>query len=150
MKKDEILRLAQISKLEFTKEEIKILEKEFSVSNYSDLEIIDAAITASNLARFDGIRFFPSEKGCASIEELYIKTRSRHFDFETKKQILLGTFATLKENCGKFFTEPKTNPISIDDLRDDVVQKSLTQAEVFKNAPNHNGEYFVVHQVVEE
>ena len=67
-----------------------------------DLPILSAAIptyylltsaeAASNLSRFDGIRFGPRAK-TDDLIDTYIRTRSEHFGPEVQRRILLGTFA---------------------------------------------------------
>ena len=54
--------------------------------------VIACAEASSNLARFDGVRYGRRAEGCASLEELYRRTRSEGFGAEVKRRILLGTF----------------------------------------------------------
>jgi aspartyl-tRNA(Asn)/glutamyl-tRNA(Gln) amidotransferase subunit A len=51
------------------------------------------AEASSNLAKYDGIRFGLSERDVDSLPELYLKTREKGFGAETKRRIMLGTFA---------------------------------------------------------
>jgi aspartyl-tRNA(Asn)/glutamyl-tRNA(Gln) amidotransferase subunit A len=51
------------------------------------------AEASSNLAKYDGIRFGLSERNVDSLLELYLKTREAGFGAETKRRIMLGTFA---------------------------------------------------------
>ena len=51
------------------------------------------AEASSNLAKYDGVRFGLSERNVESLLELYLKTRERGFGAETKRRIMLGTFA---------------------------------------------------------
>ncbi|HKY56138.1 MAG TPA: amidase family protein, partial [Anaerolineales bacterium] len=51
------------------------------------------AEASSNLAKYDGIRFGLSERNVDSLMELYLKTRENGFGAETKRRIMLGTFA---------------------------------------------------------
>jgi len=55
--------------------------------------IISSAEAASNLGRYDGIRFGYAAQDVESISELYTKSRSEGFGWEVKRRILLGTFA---------------------------------------------------------
>jgi len=60
---------------------------------------------------------------------------------------ILKTIAPIKEiKLDGALSIQQTN---ISSLREDKIEKSLTQNEVFKNAPNNNGQYFIVPQVVE-
>ncbi len=55
--------------------------------------IIVPAEVSSNMARYDGIRYGPSDQQPAtSLQELYVKTRSEGLGAEVKRRILLGTF----------------------------------------------------------
>ena len=51
------------------------------------------AEASSNLAKYDGVRFGLSERNVENLLELYLKTRERGFGAETKRRIMLGTFA---------------------------------------------------------
>ena len=52
--------------------------------------IIAAAETFSNLARFDGMKFGHRSENAETLTELYENTRAEGFDYNTKKQIMLG------------------------------------------------------------
>jgi aspartyl-tRNA(Asn)/glutamyl-tRNA(Gln) amidotransferase subunit A len=54
--------------------------------------ILATAEAATNLARYDGIRYGRRAEGVADVEELYFKTRSEGFGDEVKRRILLGNF----------------------------------------------------------
>ncbi|HLO28162.1 MAG TPA: Asp-tRNA(Asn)/Glu-tRNA(Gln) amidotransferase subunit GatA [Anaerolineales bacterium] len=51
------------------------------------------AEASSNLAKYDGVRFGLSERHVESLLEVYLKTREKGFGAETKRRIMLGTFA---------------------------------------------------------
>ena len=51
------------------------------------------AEASSNLAKYDGVRFGLSERNVDNLLELYLKTREKGFGAETKRRIMLGTFA---------------------------------------------------------
>jgi len=51
------------------------------------------AEASSNLAKYDGVRFGLSERGGDSLMDVYLKTRETGFGPETKRRIMLGTFA---------------------------------------------------------
>jgi aspartyl-tRNA(Asn)/glutamyl-tRNA(Gln) amidotransferase subunit A len=51
------------------------------------------AEASSNLAKYDGVRFGLSERNVENLLELYLKTREVGFGAETKRRIMLGTFA---------------------------------------------------------
>ena len=51
------------------------------------------AEASSNLAKYDGVRFGLSERNVDTLLEMYLKTREAGFGAETKRRIMLGTFA---------------------------------------------------------
>ncbi len=51
------------------------------------------AEASSNLAKYDGIRFGLSERSGEGLMDVYLKTREVGFGAETKRRIMLGTFA---------------------------------------------------------
>ncbi len=51
------------------------------------------AEASSNLAKYDGVRFGLSERNVESLIDVYLKTREAGFGAETKRRIMLGTFA---------------------------------------------------------
>jgi aspartyl-tRNA(Asn)/glutamyl-tRNA(Gln) amidotransferase subunit A len=51
------------------------------------------AEASSNLAKYDGIRFGLSERNVDNLMDVYLKTREAGFGAETKRRIMLGTFA---------------------------------------------------------
>ncbi|MCX8015832.1 MAG: Asp-tRNA(Asn)/Glu-tRNA(Gln) amidotransferase subunit GatA [Patescibacteria group bacterium] len=53
--------------------------------------VLMPAEVSSNLARFDGLRYSPSEES-GILKDLYFKTRGKLFGQEVRRRILLGTF----------------------------------------------------------
>jgi aspartyl-tRNA(Asn)/glutamyl-tRNA(Gln) amidotransferase subunit A len=51
------------------------------------------AEASSNLAKYDGVRFGLSERSGQDLMDVYLKTREAGFGAETKRRIMLGTFA---------------------------------------------------------
>ncbi len=70
-----------------------IVEKEMEDPKYdiSAYYITATAEAATNLARYDGIRYGNQKTG-NNLEELYVKTRSEGFGDEVKRRIMLGNF----------------------------------------------------------
>ena len=54
--------------------------------------LIAPAEASANLARFDGIRYGP-RAAATTLEDVYCQTRGRLFGRETKRRIMLGTYA---------------------------------------------------------
>lgn len=51
------------------------------------------AEASSNLAKYDGVRFGLSKRDVENLREMYLQTRENGFGAETKRRIMLGTFA---------------------------------------------------------
>ena len=51
---------------------------------------------SSNLSRFDGVRYGYRAPGAASVEEMYVESRTEGFGVEVKRRILAGTYALSK------------------------------------------------------
>lgn len=70
-------------------EEVDLPTFDYALSAYY---VIAPAEAASNLARFDGIRYGYRAKEFADLKELYKKTRSEGFGAEVKRRIMLGNY----------------------------------------------------------
>jgi len=69
--------------------EIEMQNTKYDIATYY---IVAMAEAATNLARFDGIRYGRRAKDIKDLEELYFKSRSEGFGDEVKRRILLGNF----------------------------------------------------------
>jgi aspartyl-tRNA(Asn)/glutamyl-tRNA(Gln) amidotransferase subunit A len=71
-----------------------IIHREMTNTKYdiATYYIIATAEAATNLARYDGIRYGRQAEEARTTEELYFNTRSEGFGEETKRRILLGNF----------------------------------------------------------
>lgn len=89
---DTALRVAirQIEALGAEAVEVSLPHTPYAIPVYY---LILFAEASSNLAKYDGVRFGLSERGVENILELYLKTREAGFGAETKRRIMLGTFA---------------------------------------------------------
>ncbi|MES1204522.1 MAG: Asp-tRNA(Asn)/Glu-tRNA(Gln) amidotransferase subunit GatA [Pseudomonadota bacterium] len=54
--------------------------------------LVCTAEAASNLARYDGVRYGASPPDARSLEELFTRTRGEGFGLEPKRRIMLGTY----------------------------------------------------------
>lgn len=70
-------------------EEISLPSIQFAMELY---HIISSAELASNMARFDGIRYGFRAEEYTTLDELYIKSRTEGFGEEVKKRIIMGTY----------------------------------------------------------
>ena len=65
--------------------------------------IIASAEAASNLARYDGVRYTHRAENCKSFDELIIKSRTEGFGDEVKRRILFGNFILSGDNYSAYF-----------------------------------------------
>jgi len=65
--------------------------------------LLATAEAASNLARYDGVRFGRREVDCGSWPDLLAATRARGFGAEVKRRIMLGTFALATGYHARFY-----------------------------------------------
>jgi len=64
--------------------------------------VLCTAEAASNLARYDGVRYGPRAAG-ASLRETYEATREAGFSAEVKRRILLGTYVLRKDGYAAYY-----------------------------------------------
>ena len=69
--------------------ESSLMDAKYSISAYY---ITATAEAATNLARYDGIRYGNQTKEPKNLSELFIKTRSEGFGEEVKRRIMMGNF----------------------------------------------------------
>ena len=72
----------------------KIIHKTMTNTKYdiATYYIVATAEAATNLARYDGIRYGTQAEDVHSTQELFFKTRSEGFGEEVKRRILIGNF----------------------------------------------------------
>lgn len=70
-------------------EETSLPNTQYALSVY---HVIASAEAASNLARFDGVRYGYRTSNYSNLTELYENTRNEGFGDEVKRRILIGTF----------------------------------------------------------
>ena len=89
---DAALRTAirEIESLGASAVEVSLPHTQYAIPVYY---LILFAEASSNLAKYDGIRFGLSERDVDSLMDVYLKTREAGFGAETKRRIMLGTFA---------------------------------------------------------
>lgn len=84
--------------------ELSIPSVKYAVATYY---LIACSETSSNLSRFDGVKYGLRKEG-KSLEEMYVETRSSGFSFETKKRIILGTYALSAGYADKYYRKAAT------------------------------------------
>lgn len=80
--------------------EIELPTLEYSAATYF---IISRAEAASNLSRFDGVRYGYRAAGVKDLQELYTKSRSEGFGTEVKVRMLIGNYVLSAGYAGKYY-----------------------------------------------
>lgn len=96
----------------------KWFEKKGATLTVVDLPVLDASIAsyyvialseaASNLSRFDGIRYGNRQDPGEGYDELYIKTRSEGFGPEVKRRIVIGNYVLSEQFSGDCYKKGMT------------------------------------------
>ena len=82
--------IKQIESLGAEVMEVSLPHTQYAIPVYY---LILFAEASSNLAKYDGVRFGLSERATGDLMDVYLKTREAGFGAETKRRIMLGTFA---------------------------------------------------------
>jgi aspartyl-tRNA(Asn)/glutamyl-tRNA(Gln) amidotransferase subunit A len=82
--------IRQLEGLGATTMEVSLPHTQYAIPVYY---LILFAEASSNLAKYDGVRFGLSERNVEDLLDVYLKTREKGFGAETKRRIMLGTFA---------------------------------------------------------
>lgn len=80
---------SHLIKLGATTIEISLPHTAYAIASYY---ILATAEASANLARYDGARYGYRVESAASLEEMYVKSRTEGFGAEVKRRIMLGTF----------------------------------------------------------
>ena len=100
-----------------TKDAVKSLEEQGAIVQEIELPTLDyAAATyfiisraeaASNLARFDGVRYGSRAQDIKNLEDLYVKSRSEGFGQEVQVRMMVGNYVLSAGYAGKFYHNAK-------------------------------------------
>lgn len=81
--------------------------KEFSMPSVkyavASYYLIACSEASSNLSKFDGVKFGYRASNITKLEEMYLETKKQGFSFETKKRIILGTYALSAGYADKYY-----------------------------------------------
>lgn len=83
--------------------EISLPHSNFAIAAYY---IVLPVEISANLSRFDGIRYGLSAKG-KTLEEVYYNTRSQGFGAESKRRIMIGTYASSAGYFDEYYKKAK-------------------------------------------
>lgn len=92
--------IKELERLGATIVRIKLPIVEYSAAAYF---IISRAEAASNLARFDGVRYGARAKDAQTLSEMYSKTRQNGFGTEVKARILIGNYVLSAGHAGAYY-----------------------------------------------
>lgn len=84
----------------FAFKEISIPALKLAPTVYS---VISSAEAASNLARYDGVKYGYKAASCGSFNDSVKATRGKAFGFEVKRRIMFGNFVLGNENFAKYY-----------------------------------------------
>jgi aspartyl-tRNA(Asn)/glutamyl-tRNA(Gln) amidotransferase subunit A len=92
--------VAQFEKLGATIKPITIPSFDYSAAVYF---IVSRAEAASNLARFDGVKYGFRAKGAANLKDMYFQTRGQGFGAEVRRRILIGNYVLSAGHAAEFY-----------------------------------------------
>lgn len=84
--------------------EVLLPTLEYAAATYF---IISRAEAASNLARFDGVRYGFRASEIKNLEDLYIKSRTEGFGKEVQARMMIGNYVLSAGYAGKFYHNAK-------------------------------------------
>ena len=84
--------------------QIKLPTLSYSAAAYF---ILSRAEAASNLARFDGVRYGIRDRDVKSLSDMYCDTRHDGFGAEVKSRIIVGNYVLSAGHSGKFYDNAK-------------------------------------------
>lgn len=134
-------------------EEISVPSIDYAMEIY---HVIACAELASNMARFDGIRYGYRAKEYGTLEELYTKSRTEGFGDEVKKRILMGTYFLTGDKREEYYMKSlKLRTILIQDFKkvfskyDIIISPTTTSMpyvldEIRVKEDTHNSSIFTV------
>lgn len=96
--------VAELEKLGAKIKRINLPTIEYSAAAYF---IVSRAEAASNLARYDGVRYGLRDKDADSLLEMYCNTRHDGFGAEVKSRILVGNYVLSAGHAGEFYDHAK-------------------------------------------
>lgn len=96
--------IKEFEKLGATIKPVKIPVIDYSAAVYF---ILSRAEAASNLARFDGVRYGYRDKDTQTLDEMYRKTRHDGFGAEVRLRILTGNYVLSAGHAADFYNNAK-------------------------------------------
>lgn len=95
---------AVYEKLGATVKQISLPTMDYGAAVYF---MVSRAEAASNLARFDGIRYGYRDTAAQTLSDVYVNDRSRGFGAEVKRRILIGNYALSSGHADAYYQSAK-------------------------------------------
>jgi aspartyl-tRNA(Asn)/glutamyl-tRNA(Gln) amidotransferase subunit A len=92
--------IQEFEKLGATIHHVSLPAVDYSAAAYF---ILSRAEAASNLARFDGVRYGFRDKQATTLRDMYEETRHDGFGAEVKKRIMVGNYVLSSGHSGEFY-----------------------------------------------
>lgn len=92
--------------------------------------VLSSAEAASNLGRFDGVRYGFRAKDYDGLVDLYVKTRSEGFGKEVKRRIMLGNFVLSSGYYDAYYKKAK----KVQQLMEDSFAKAFEKCDALISA----------------
>ena len=92
--------IKQLELLGASIEQVDLPTLDYSAAAYF---IVSRAQAASNLARFDGVRYGMRSKNASSLHSMYTNTRHDGFGAEVRKRIMVGNYVLSASHAGHFY-----------------------------------------------
>lgn len=92
--------IAVLERLGATVKRVTLPSLDYSAAAYF---ILSRAEAASNLARFDGVRYGLRDKKASTLQEMYAKTRHDGFGPEVRRRIMIGNYVLSVGYAGDFY-----------------------------------------------
>jgi aspartyl-tRNA(Asn)/glutamyl-tRNA(Gln) amidotransferase subunit A len=114
--------IEQYRKLGATIVDLSISSFDYSAAVYF---IISRAEAASNLSRFDGVRYGPRAEA-KNLRDMYFKTRGQGFGKEVRRRILIGNYVLSAGHSAEFYG----NACKVRELMRQEVAKAFAQVDL--------------------
>ena len=96
--------LKEFEKLGVTLKRIRLNTMEYAAAVYF---IVSRAEAASNLARFDGVRYGYRSPDCKTLDDIYNKSRHDGFGFEVRRRILIGNYVLSAGHANRYYDKAR-------------------------------------------
>lgn len=96
--------IADLEKAGVVVKRIQLPALDYAAATYF---ILSRAEAASNLARFDGVRYGYRAQDISTLEEMYTKTRHDGFGREVRVRMMVGNYVLSSGHAGKYYNNAK-------------------------------------------